>query len=62
MFTTRHYEVVARVLKENKPKPDEAPNIKTWAAIASGFIQVFAVDNGNFDAGIFLHHCGVKVE
>ena len=51
MFSKRHYEFVARVLRDSRtPFPSTCPE---------SFADAFAVDNPRFDRARFLKACGV---
>jgi hypothetical protein len=52
MFTRRHYEAVARVLR------DAALDDEARHALAQDFAAMFAADNPRFHAGKFREACG----
>lgn len=58
MFSKRHYEALAEVLRVRRPRM-EAPDRPAWLAIVEGMADTFARDNPRFDRKRFIFACGV---
>lgn len=48
MFTKRHYEAIARAIRQSETKIDLVANL----------MEIFKMDNSNFDSTKFLEACG----
>ena len=53
MFTKKHYEAVAQILKDAELKHPEAREAINEAV--DSFCSLFSADNPRFDAGRFIH-------
>ena len=55
MFSTQHYRVVAKALRDTRPV--SKPELDQWLLIQDEFEQVFAADNPRFDPTTFARAC-----
>lgn len=56
-FTRRHYEVLAQILYENRPSPDNVPRWDQWNRIITALSTYFYQDNSNFKDLRFRRAC-----
>lgn len=59
MFQRKHFELVAQVLRAQKPKGDFYPE---WSAIVNHFCIQFHSLNAKFDEAKFKTACGHPVD
>lgn len=57
LFQHRHYEAIARVLKQRATHPSYADEAVKYVY---DFAETFAVDNAKFNPDRFLRACGVE--
>ena len=58
MFQKRHYEFVAKLLKNKQPKREFGIEWGKWLDIVLQFVEDFRDDNPNFKTTRFLEACG----
>lgn len=62
MFTKKHFEAVAEVIRDVRAKhtvPNSVETMQSTAEIAKRFASMFATSNPRFSRSSFLEACGV---
>jgi hypothetical protein len=58
MFTQKHYEAIARILKNTKPHAEEYDALKRWNIIVETFVSEFSAGNERFKRQAFKDAAG----
>ena len=56
-FTRSHYKVIAEILSEVRPDPNDEGQVRYWKLICKRFIKFFKFDNPKFDEDKFIIAC-----
>jgi hypothetical protein len=57
-FNERHYEAIALIFQQEKPKPNwDANKLAQWTVMLNAFSEMLARDNSRFKLGRFERAC-----